>query len=87
MRFILISVSFLLLFCNISFAGSLYWTAYSITQHAPNVESSCFNNGSYLSTCNNTNWAYVNNTPVATGTTTSLNYNWNNSSITMVVQI
>jgi hypothetical protein len=83
MRFILISVSFLLLFCNISFAGSLYWTAYSITQHAPNVESSCFNNGSYLSTCNNTNWAYVNNTPVATGTTTSLNYNWNNSSITI----
>ena len=83
MRFILISVSFLLLFCNISFAGSLYWTAYSITQHAPNVESSCFNNGSYLSTCNNTSWAYVNNTPVATGTTTSLNYNWNSGNITI----
>jgi len=64
-------------------AGSLYWTAYSITQHAPNVESSCFNNGSYLSTCNNTGWAYVNNTPVATGTTTSLNYNWNNGNITI----
>jgi len=64
-------------------AGSLYWTAYSITQHAPNVESSCFNNGSYLSTCNNTSWAYVNSVPLSTGTTTSLNYNWNNGNITI----
>ena len=83
MRFILISVSFLLLFCNISFAGSLYWTAYSITSHAPYVESSCFNNSSYLSTCNNTNWAYVNSTPVATGTTSNLNHNWNSGNITI----
>jgi len=83
MRFILISVSFLLLFCNISFAGSLYWTAYSITSHAPYVESSCFNNSSYLSTCNNTNWAYVNSTPVATGTTSNLNHNWDNGNITI----
>ena len=83
MRFILISVSFLLLFCNMSFAGSLNWTAYSITSHAPYVESSCFNNGSYLSTCNNTNWAYVNSTPVATGTTSNLNHNWNSGNITI----
>ena len=64
-------------------AGSLYWTAYSITSHAPYVESSCFNNSSYLSTCNNTSWAYVNSTPVATGTTSNLNHNWNNGSITI----
>ena len=83
MKSILISVSFLLLFCNISFAGSLYWTAYSITSHAPYVESSCFNNSSYLSTCNNTNWAYVNSTPVATGTTSNLNHNWNSGNITI----
>ena len=64
-------------------AGSLYWTAYSTTHYAPYVESSCYNNYSYLSTCNNTGWAYVNSTPVATGTTTSLNYNWNSGSITI----
>ena len=64
-------------------AGSLYWTAYSMTHHAPYAESSCFNNGSYLSTCNNTSWAYVNSTPVATGTTSNLNHNWNNGSITI----
>ena len=77
------SLIFFLLFCNISFAGSLYWTAYSTSHYAPYVESSCYNNYSYLSTCNNTNWAYVNSTPVATGTTTSLNYNWNSGSITI----
>ena len=54
------SLIFFLLFCNISFAGSLYWTAYSTTHYAPYVESSCYNNYSYLSTCNNTGWAYVN---------------------------
>jgi len=64
-------------------AGSLYWTAYSMTHHAPYAESSCFNNGSYLSTCNNTSWAYVNSVPLSTGTTTSLNYNWNNGNITI----
>ena len=64
-------------------AGSLYWTAYSMTHHAPYAESSCFNNGSYLSTCNNTSWAYVNSVPLSTGTTTSLNYNWNSGNITI----
>ena len=63
--------------------GTLNWTAYSTTHYAPYVESSCYNNYSYLSTCNNTNWAYVNSTPVATGTTNSLNYNWNSGSITI----
>ena len=77
------SLIFFLLFCNISYAGSLYWTAYSTTHYAPYVESTCYNNYSYLSTCNNTGWAYVNSTPVATGTTTSLNYNWNSGSITI----
>ena len=70
-----------LFFSSTVFAGSLNWTAYSISHHAPYVESSCYNNYSYLSTCNNTNWAYVNSTPVASGTTSSLNYNWNSGSI------
>ena len=63
--------------------GTLNWTAYSTSHYAPYVESSCYNNYSYLSTCNNTNWAYVNSTPIATGTTNSLNYNWNSGSITI----
>ena len=68
--------------CHQLSAGSLNWSAYSITSHAPYLESSCFDAGSYLSTCNNTNWAYANATPVATGTMTSLNHNWNTSNIT-----
>ena len=71
-----------LMVCHQVSAGSLNWSAYSITSYAPYVESSCFNNNSYLSTCNNTNWAYVNSTPVATGTMTSLNHNWNSGNIT-----
>ena len=62
-------------------AGSLNWTAYSTSHYAPYVESSCYNNYSYLSTCNNTNWAYVNSTPIASGTMTSINHNWNSGSI------
>ena len=71
-----------LMVCHQLSAGSLNWSAYSITSHAPYLESSCFDAGSYLSTCNNTNWAYANATPVATGTMTSLNHNWNTSNIT-----
>ena len=81
-----ISSIILLLFTNSAFAtgtGTLNWTAYSTSHYAPYVESSCYNNSSYLSTCNNTNWAYVNSTPIATGTTNSLNYNWNSGSITI----
>ena len=81
-----ISSIILLLFTNSAFAtgtGTLNWTAYSTSHYAPYVESSCYNNYSYLSTCNNTNWAYVNSTPIATGTTNSLNYNWNSGSITI----
>jgi len=84
MRLLFISlISLILLYVpNKANAGSLNWTAYSITHYAPYVESSCYNNYSYLSTCNNTNWAYVNSTPVASGTLDSLNYNWNSGSIT-----
>ena len=65
-------------------AGSLNWTAYSITHHAPYLESSCYDSvAGYLSTCSNTNWSYANATAVATGTTTSLNYNWNSGNISI----
>ena len=58
MRLLFISlISLILLYVpNKANAGSLNWTAYSITHYAPYVESSCYNNYSYLSTCNNTNW-------------------------------
>ena len=86
MRFLLFSlISFIaltLLFVpNKANAGSLNWTSYSTNHYAPYVESSCYNNYSYLSTCNNTNWAYVNSTPIASGTLTSINQNWNSGSI------
>ena len=78
----LISLYFILSFIpNKANAGTLNWTAYSISHYAPYVESSCYNNYAYLSTCNNTNWAYVNSTAVASGTLTSLNHNWNSGQI------
>ena len=70
--------------CSSVWAGSLNWTAYSITQTAPYLESSCYDSvAGYLSTCSNTNWNYANATAVATGTTTSLNYNWSSGNISI----
>ena len=76
-------ISFILM-CSSVWAGSLNWTAYSITQTAPYLESSCYDSvAGYLSTCSNTNWNYANATAVATGTTTSLNYNWGSGNISI----
>ena len=78
-----ISVLFLVLLINDKAeAGSLNYEVFAISHYAPYVESPCYNNYSYLSTCNNTNPAYV-GTSQGTGTIDSLNYNWNSGNIVL----
>ena len=85
MRLLFISlISLLLLYVpNKANAGSLNYTVYGIQKHAgQGLESFCFNNGSYLSTCNNTNPAYV-VTTYGSGTIDNLNNNWDGGNITI----
>ena len=63
-------------------AGSLNYEVFAINHYAPYVESPCYNNYTYLSTCNNTNPAYVGSSQ-GTGTISSLNYNWNSGNIVL----
>ena len=86
MKFILFKISSIILFCLLTteaIAGSLNYTVYGIQRHAgQGLESFCFNNGSYLSTCNNTNPAYVSST-YGSGTIDNLNNNWDGGNITI----
>ena len=63
-----------------AWGGTLNYEVFAISHHAPYLEAPCFNYNSYLSTCNNTNPAYV-GTSQGTGTLDSLNYNWNSGNI------
>ena len=63
-----------------AWGGSLNYEVWGISTYAPMLESPCYNNYAYLSTCNNTNWAGV-GVSQGTGTLSSLNYNWNSSQI------
>ena len=74
--------SILFLLCSSASAGSLNYEVFAISHYAPYVESPCFNNYTYLSTCNNTNPSYV-GLSQGTGTTDSLNYNWNSGNIVL----
>jgi len=66
--------------CEKAWGGTLNYEVFAISHHAPYLEAPCFNYNSYLSTCNNTNPAYV-GTSQGTGTLDSLNYNWNSGNI------
>ena len=65
-----------------AWGGTLNYEVFAISHHAPYLEAPCFNYNSYLSTCNNTNPAYV-GTSQGTGTIDSLNYNWNSGNIVL----
>jgi len=76
-----ISILFFVLLMNDRVeAGSLNYEVFYITTYAPMLESPCYNNYAYLSTCNNTNWAGAGSSQ-GTGTLSSLNYNWNSGQI------
>ena len=74
--------SILFLLCSSAYAGSLNYEVFAISHYAPYVESPCFNNYTYLSTCNNSSPSYV-GLSQGTGTTDSLNYNWNSGNIVL----
>ena len=74
--------SILFLLCSSASAGSLNYEVFAISHYAPYVESPCFNNYTYLSTCNNSSPSYV-GLSQGTGTTDSLNYNWNSGNIVL----
>ena len=79
--FKVISILFFVLLMNDTVeAGSLNYEVFAITSYAPYLEAPCFDGGNYLSTCNNTNPAYV-GASQGSGTLDSLNYNWNSGNI------
>ena len=76
----LISFLLILLFQSKAWGGSLNYEVFGITTYAPMLEAPCYNNYSYLSTCNNSSPTGV-GASQGTGTLSSLNYNWNSGQI------
>ncbi len=70
----------ILLFQSKAWGGSLNYEVFAITTYAPMLEAPCYNNYSYLSTCNNSSPTGV-GVSQGTGTLSSLNYNWNSGQI------